>query len=168
MRFAFPNYFLVESISGSHNPVARFVDEATPQRFEFSREECSKMDDDSLRYTILHELGHWFRVNRVELRDIESRIPEEGFLILGTPNCEEGFADAFAAHFMNDGQLDAHYPRQRAFLAMMISGREDEIEDRCVRMLELLKEQLRIERGRPVRSPLDRDALGVHLDRDRR
>lgn len=147
----FPETILVETIhTGSRSlccrpswtgaPLARYHELSRPQKIEFSRKECAKLDRPTLEFVVWHELGHWFRVNHIKPREIKER-----FLILGAPNAEEGFADAFASHFLlSDEPLDSRYPRQReALKEFLVDYNEGEVRSFADLVIEKLSTQLR-------------------------
>jgi hypothetical protein len=137
-----PELRIVDKIPGPH-PMARFVASSYPQQIEFSRTECCRLlSHEALLYVVCHELGHWYRTNYVELYVIMGRDSDKGFLILGTSDPEEGFADAFAAFLMGDLNLEAHYPEQHDLLANMLNNFAGELRDFCDRTCGWLVEQL--------------------------
>ena len=145
-----PEVRLVDKISHGSHPVSRFIASSYPQRIEFSLAECSRIISQTaashtaatLQFIVCHELGHWVRMNYVKLEDIMGWNPDEGFLIFGAINSEEGFADAFAAFLMGDSDLEARYPEQHAMLADLLAGHEEELRDFCDRTCGWLAEQL--------------------------
>jgi len=86
-------------------------------------------------FTLVHELGHWLRVNHIDLKDIVGWDPGHRFLIFGAPNSEEGFADSFATYLLDPGELRARYPRQYAAMQGYVAGHRTRldawIDDQC-------------------------------------
>jgi hypothetical protein len=69
-------------------------------------------DAGTRRHVLAHELGHWFRQEHVELRDIMGWEPGEGYFdVFGSPNSEEGYAEAFAVYLTQPSELRQRYPR---------------------------------------------------------
>lgn len=68
-------------------------------------------NDLSRRHVLYHELGHWYRQEFIELRDIMGW--EEGekfFNCFGVGNSEEGFAECFAVYCTGPQELIDRYP----------------------------------------------------------
>lgn len=64
------------------------------------------------RHALAHELGHWFRQEHVELKDIMGWEPGEGYYdVFATPNAEEGYAEAFAVYLTKPSELRQRYPQ---------------------------------------------------------
>jgi hypothetical protein len=139
----FPETIIVKKIRKKHSQ-AQFIERSN--RIEFSREECSKLDPEFLRYVVYHEIGHWFRWNHVGWHRIDGR-HGEGFLILDCTDPEEGFADGFAAHFIEHDTLARKHPTHDIVLNSMISGNEEKIRDFCDEVLGWLAGQLEIKEG---------------------
>jgi len=123
----FPAISMVESIKKKHAQAQFFEDE---NRIEFSRSECRKRNCLFCSYIIYHEIGHWFRYNHVPLSTISGR-GREGFRILNCHDPEEGFADAFAAYFMEPDTLTGKHPEHQKRLADMLADHEDAIREFC-------------------------------------
>ena len=139
----FPETIIVKKIRKKHSQ-AQFIERSN--RIEFSREECSKLDPEFLRYVVYHEIGHWFRWNHVGWHRIDGR-HDEGFLILDCTDPEEGFADGFAAHFIERDTLARKHPAHDIVLNSMISGHGEKIQDFCDEVLGWLAEQLETKEG---------------------
>ena len=139
----FPETIIVKKIRKKHSQ-AQFIERSN--RIEFSREECSKLDPEFLRYVVYHEIGHWFRWNHVGWHRIDGR-HGEGFLILDCTDPEEGFADGFAAHFIERDTLARKHPAHDIVLNSMISGHGEKIQDFCDEVLGWLAEQLETKEG---------------------
>ena len=138
----FPDAALVKTIRKQHSQ-AQFIE--LSNRIEFSREECSKLDPEFLRYVIYHEIGHWFRWNHIPQHKIDgNRLPGENFLILDCDNPEEGFADGFAAHFIERDTLARKYPAHNSILNNLISENEERIQDFCKDVIGWLSHQLEL------------------------
>ena len=141
-----PEVRIVDKIPHGSHPVGRFTSTSSPQQIEFSRAECYKLlSREALLYVIYHELGHWFRTNCIRLEDIMGWSQDEGFLIFGNINSEEGFADAFAAFLMGDPDFEARYPEQHALLANMLNNFKEELRDFCDSTCKWLAKQLQEE-----------------------
>jgi len=148
----FPETVLVESVKpGSHSlylrpwagaPLARFYESSRPQKIEFSRKECVKLDESTLEFVVWHELGHWFRINHVELKEISGREEGTKFLILGAPNSEEGFADAFASYFFI-GDLPEHPAQKEELTKLLRKFDEAEIRSFVALVTSKLSAQLK-------------------------
>ena len=130
----FPETIIVKKIKKKHSQ-ARFIEQSN--RIEFSREECSKLDPEFLRYVVYHEIGHWYRWNHVTWYG-------ECFLILDCTDREEGFADGFAAHFIERHTLVQKHPRHEKALASLISPHEEKIRDFCEDVVGWLSHQLEL------------------------
>jgi len=139
----FPETIIVEKIRKKHSQ-AQFVETSTPQRIEFSREECSRLKPEFLQYTVYHEIGHWFRWNHIHPCEIEGRNRGEGFLILDCTDPEEGFADGFAAYFIEYPTLAAKHPEHERRLTVMIGSQEERIACFCEEVLAWLSHQLEL------------------------
>ena len=139
----FPETIIVKKIRKKHSQ-AQFIERSN--RIEFSREECSRLDPEFLRYVVYHEIGHWFRWNHVGWHRIDGR-HGEGFLILDCTDPEEGFADGFAAHFIERDTLARKHPAHDIVLNSMISGHGEKIQDFCDEVLGWLAEQLETKEG---------------------
>ena len=136
----FPDAVIVKTIKNQHSQ-ARFIE--TSNRIEFSREECSRLDPKFLRYVVYHEIGHWFRWHHIPQHEIDgNRLPGENFLILGCDKPEEGFADGFAAFFLERHVLARKHPFHELLLAETLSGHEERIRDFCNDVLGWLTGQL--------------------------
>ena len=136
----FPETILVKKIKKKHSQ-AQFVERSN--RIEFSREECSKLDPEFLRYVVYHEVGHWFRWNHVGWHRIDGQ-HGEGFLILDCTEPEEGFADGFAAYFIEHDTLARKHPTHDIVLNSLISGNEERIQDFCKEVIGWLSHQLEL------------------------
>ena len=134
----FPETIIVKEIKKKHSQ-AQFIERSN--RIEFSRKECSRLDPEYLRYVVYHEIGHWFRWNHVGWHRIDGR-HGEGFLILDCTDPEEGFADGFAAYFIERSTLIEKHPTHNIVLNSMISGNEERIQDFCEYVLKWLSHQL--------------------------
>ena len=78
-------------------------------------------------FILLHELGHWFRQENVELADVMGFEPGEGFFdLFGAGNSEEGFADAFATMLYDEGELKKRYPKPYQQLHAWLRGHDVE------------------------------------------
>ena len=139
----FPETIIVKKIRKKHSQ-AQFIERSN--RIEFSRKECSRLDPEFLRYVVYHEIGHWFRWNHVGWHRIDGR-HDEGFLILDCTDPEEGFADGFAAHFIERDTLARKHPAHDIVLNSMISGHGEKIQDFCDEVLGWLAEQLETKEG---------------------
>ena len=138
----FPDAALVKTIRKQHSQ-AQFIE--LSNRIEFSREECSKLDPEFLRYVIYHEIGHWFRWNHIPQHKIDgSRLPGENFLILDCDEPEEGFADGFAAFFIERHTLNRKHPFHDILLDKMLSDHEERIRDSCEDIFRWLSHQLEL------------------------
>ena len=134
----FPETIIVKKIKKKHSQ-AQFIERSN--RIEFSREECSKLNPEFLRYVVYHEIGHWFRWNHVGWHRIDGR-HGEGFLILDCTDPEEGFADGLAAYFIEHDTLIRKHPTHAIVLNSMISGNEERIQDFCKEVIGWLSHQL--------------------------
>ncbi len=75
------------------------------------------------RHVLLHELGHWYRDQFLELSDIAAWSPEDPFFkTYGTPNFEEAFAECFAAFHTDPGHLKSNHPAEYAFISSRITA----------------------------------------------
>ncbi len=104
----------------SHHALGRY--DPKKNEISFSSKEFFRHDERSKEYAIYHEIGHWFREEILEPKDIR------GFYIFGMDDVEEGFADAFAAWFLRRNEFRRGYPRQFLEFAFWIVGREKEIQ----------------------------------------
>ena len=130
----FPEAIIVKAIQKKHAQ-AQFVEDSNV--IEFSREECSRLDPEFLRYVVYHEIGHWFRQNHITPSAIEHR-----WLILDCTEPEEGFADGFAAYFIERPTLAKKHPFHDALLDEMLSGHEERIRNSCEDIFRWLSHQL--------------------------
>ena len=137
----FPETIVVKEIKKKHSQ-AQYIERSN--RIEFSREECSRLDPEYLRYVVYHEIGHWFRWNHVGWHEIDGRRYGEGLLILDCTDREEGFADGFAAHFIERHTLVQKHPRHEKALTSMISAYEEKIRDFCEDVVGWLSHQLEL------------------------
>jgi len=134
----FPAVSMVASIKKKHAQAQLFEDE---NRIEFSRSECRKRNSLFRTYIVYHEIGHWFRHSHVPLSAISGR-GREGFQILDCHDPEEGFADAFAAYYMEPGTLARKHPEHQKRLASLLAGREDTLREFCDEITGWLAEQI--------------------------
>ncbi len=75
------------------------------------------------RHVLLHELGHWYRDQFLELSDIAAWSPEDPFFkTYGTPNFEEAFAESFAAFHTDPGHLKSNHPAEYAFISSRVTA----------------------------------------------
>lgn len=141
----FPQTRLVEEIKHEAHPVGRYIDRGRPPRIEFSRVECSKLDEDSLRFAVYHEVGHWWRISFVD----RSILKEHGY---GDGDAaEERFADAFANFFVEenpDDKLVKHF----GDISLRVHGFEDQICSFAEQVFDELRENLGLERKTVVAS----------------
>lgn len=89
---AFPEVELVHHIPCPGHPLGRYVRER--KRVELSRNELAGRSEVERRFALYHELGHWWRTERVPDR-----------LMHGDAD-EEEFADMFAFFFVGGSELD--------------------------------------------------------------
>lgn len=129
-----PSVFLTPHISpawhasGRYDPVSNRIFISSSQFFEH--------DEDTRRYVLLHELGHWFRENHVAKSTIKHgwNLSKEG--------AEESFADMFALYFNNQRDCKKTYPDHYAFLNGKILGfMMIEIEEFLASVINLLTEK---------------------------
>lgn len=91
---AFPEVELVHHIPCPGHPLGRYVRER--RKVELSRKELASRRAVERRFALYHELGHWWRTERV---------PDQ--LMHGDED-EEEFADMFAFFFVGGSELDAN------------------------------------------------------------
>jgi hypothetical protein len=94
LEMAFPEVELVHHIPCPGHPLGRYVRER--KRVELSRKELKSRSEVERRFALYHELGHWWRTERVQ-----NRLMRDGA-------DEEEFADLFALFFMGGSELDAN------------------------------------------------------------
>jgi hypothetical protein len=94
LEMAFPEVELVHHIPCPGHPLGRYVRER--KRVELSRKELAGRNEVERRFALYHELGHWWRTERVPDR-----------LMRGGED-EEEFADMFAFFFVGGSELDAN------------------------------------------------------------
>ena len=92
-EMAFPSVELVHHIPCPGHPLGRYVRER--KRVELSCLELTPRPAVERRFALYHELGHWWRTERVPDR-----------LMHGDAD-EEEFADMFAFFFVGSSELDA-------------------------------------------------------------
>lgn len=90
----FPSAELVTHIPMAQHPLGRYV--RARRRMEFSCKELSSRSKAVREFAVFHELGHWWRCERV---------PD---LVIGSDQDEEDFADAFAHFFLQPIKLSPH------------------------------------------------------------
>ena len=134
----FPAVSMVASIKKKHAQAQLIENE---NRIEFSRSECRKRNSLFRTYIVYHEIGHWFRHNHVDLSAIEGK-RNEGFRILDCHDPEEGFADAFAAYYMEPDTLARKHPEHQKRLANLLAGCEDPLRGFCNEIAEWLADQI--------------------------
>jgi hypothetical protein len=136
LPLSFPKTILVPSIAHSERPVGRYMDKARPPYIEFSKKECARLDDDTLRFAVYHELGHWFRLTHVP----KELLPV--FPPLGSEDHEECFADNFAMYFMNHISMTFEHPEAEEVVATFLTTHEQEVRDFAEEVLARLKGEL--------------------------
>jgi len=149
----FPDVKLVESLKYGSHPQGRFNNIARPPRIELSLSGCKDFNEDLLRFIVFHEIGHWYRWSSIALGDIFGSKPEEVFFIFGSPNSEEGFADAFASYFLERAEMRKRYPDQLQKLSGWLAGKEHQIAAFADRTLEALSAELGRKKPKPTRVP---------------
>lgn len=118
----FPKVMLLKNIRLKEKPLGRYL--PGKRQIELSLTAFKEREPDDQRFTVYHELGHWWRCEMV---------PE-------MPNNQEEqeFADAFAYYFVSPGTLD---PRARSYFKSSLAdekGISEFAEEICKRLKELL------------------------------
>lgn len=118
----FPRVMLLKDIRLKEKPLGRYLPEKN--QIELSITALHEREDDDRRFTVYHELGHWWRCQMVP--DMQN------------DKDEQEFADAFAYYFVSPGELDT---RARSYFKSSLvdeAGIQGFAEEIYRRMNELL------------------------------
>lgn len=123
----FPEVELVHHIPWPDHPLGRYVRDK--RHVELSRKELLHSNEDIRRYAVYHELGHWWRIER---------IPDS---LVHDGDDEEAFADMFALFFLHSGDGMSREANE-IFLCGMTMNEEVAIMDFAERVILVLNDEL--------------------------
>lgn len=128
----------VISTDANHPEASYKHDNSRPYIAIYSK--FDKLPANTHEHVIYHELGHWFREQHIQLKDIMGWEKDENFFIYDQLNSEEGFAEAFATLFTDPKHFKSKYPEQFERMSNWVKPQKNKIIKKTKELLKQYKD----------------------------